>query len=93
MAVVLRFKNDKQAALAATEAFRPSGRLGGGYLADLATLNKAIMLCESCQPKWNPAVYNYERRDVFRGQRIALGRCDGCNTNYSQCYMYLNKWS
>ncbi len=56
----------------------PRGRTGGGWLADLAALESAIILCDFCVRKWNPAAYDYEARDVWPGQRYVVGPCDGC---------------
>ena len=91
MPVVLKYRNNRQADLAAMELTRPSKRMGGGWLADLAALGKAIMLCSFCQNKWDHRAYNYEQRDPYPGQRIAIGTCDGCDTKYALCWMYLTK--
>lgn len=93
MAVILKFLNNKTAEMEALEVSRPTKRLGGGWLADLAACNKAIMLCSNCQNKWDHKSYNYKRRDIYPGQRIALGTCDGCNTRYSHCFMYFKELS
>ena len=71
----------------------PKGRLGGGWLADLAALEKAIVLCDFCVRKWNPHAYEYERRDPFPGQRYVKGPCDGCGQFAYQAELHLHKRS
>ena len=53
-------------------------RLAGGWVADLAALGKAILLCETCTRKWRPGAYGYEARQAVRGHSYVIGDCDGC---------------
>ena len=71
----------------------PRGRTGGGWLADLAALEKAIVLCDFCVRKWNPRAYDYKRRNVYPGQRYVVGPCDGCGQFAYQASLHLHKRS
>ena len=55
---------------------RGSGRLPGGYVADLADLKKALILCSYCVPKFNAARAGYVTRANLP---LVTGKCDGCN--------------
>lgn len=54
---------------------RPSGRIAGGWVSDLAALQKFIMLCPFCISKFNPRRAGYE---VWRQHIYCVGKCDGC---------------
>ena len=56
----------------------PSKRTAGGWLADLAALDKAIVLCEGCTRKWEPKRYGFEKRKAVPGYEYVVGDCDGC---------------
>lgn len=62
----------------------------GSWLADLAALEKAITLCDSCVRKWNPASYGYVAKDLWPGQKFVLGECDACGCR-SQCTLMLKE--
>ena len=75
----------------APRAGAPRGRLGGGWLADLAALEKAIILCDGCVRKWDPSAYDYEQRNVWPGQRSVVGPCDGCGQFSYQARLHLKR--
>ena len=52
-----------------------SGQLGGTHVGDLTDLAKMIVLCEFCNPKFNPRKNRYE---VWRRETYVRGLCDGC---------------
>jgi len=66
-----------------------SGTIRGSWLADLAALKKAVMLCWGCQRKWSPKAHGYERKIVGPGFPEARGECDGCGAANEMCAMYL----
>ena len=55
---------------------RPWNRVAGGWISDLASLQKFVMLCPFCAPKFNPRPNGYE---VWRRDTQSIGKCDGCN--------------
>lgn len=65
------------------------GTIRGSWLADMAALKKAVMLCWSCQRKWNPSAHGYARKMVGPGYPEARGECDGCGAANEMCAMYL----
>lgn len=56
----------------------PTKTMRGTWISDLAALGKAIVLCEMCVRKWDPARHGYESKDIFPGQKFVLGECDAC---------------
>lgn len=79
---------------AGESAGRPVRYLAGAWVTDLASLGKAVMLCDNCHTKFNPDGYGYERRDPAIGHRTANGQCDGCGNGKVwpvPCYMFLPK--
>ena len=54
---------------------RPWDRVAGGWISDLVALQKFIMLCPFCLPKFNPKRHGYE---VWRLNISSIGKCDGC---------------
>lgn len=68
-----------------------SGTIRGSWLADMAALKKAVMLCWACQRKWKAAAHDYERKMVGPGHAEARGECDGCGAANEMCAMYLPK--
>ena len=69
---------------------RPPRRLAGGWVADLAALGKAIVLCDFCVRKFNPKGHGYEARRVVPYLRHVIGDCDGCK-RLSQATLFLRK--
>jgi hypothetical protein len=57
----------------------PRGRLAGTHIDDQVALTKMIVLCEFCNPKFNPRKNRYE---VWRKETWVRGACDGCS-NYT----------
>lgn len=66
---------------------RPSGRLPGGHVVDLADLKKAINLCPSCLPKFNATRHDYVRKPNLPFVR---GRCDGCQIYMNRGYLLVH---
>lgn len=66
----------------------PRRRLAGGWISDLAALDKAIVLCDLCCRKWKPKNYGYKLQTNVAGQRFVQGACDGCG-QWSQCSLFL----
>ena len=66
------------------------GRLAGGWIADMAALKKAVLLCDFCVRRWAPRNYGYRRRNLWPGQSFAFARCDGCGRT-QQCFMHLHE--
>lgn len=66
---------------------RPWNRVAGGWISDLCSLQKHVMLCPFCLSKFNPKSYGYEpwRTAV---PITSIGKCDGCN----QPSMYLKNF-
>lgn len=54
---------------------RPRGRVTGGWIADLAALGKAIVLCDLCVHRFKPSAYGYKAPGNLPAVR---GDCDGC---------------
>ena len=93
MAFVVRDWNEPRNRLKAAEAQRVGpgkGRMAGGWIADLAALNKAVMLCGLCVRKWEPKKYGYRARRLFPGEQYAIGNCDGCG-RWDQCTLHLRE--
>lgn len=56
---------------------RKRGTLGGSLVSDLASLEKALLLCEDCQGKFDWRRHGYY--SVYRYQhQPAIGQCDVC---------------
>ena len=54
---------------------KPTRRLTGGYIDDLASLGKCIWLCDTCKKRFNSSAYGYEvKKDLPK----VRGNCDGC---------------
>lgn len=68
----------------------PSGRLAGGWLDDLATLKKAIVLCHRCVKKFNYKAYGYKRSRILAWDPFVLGDCDGCGV-FQQGNLFLSE--
>ena len=59
----------------------PRGMLSGSWISDLAALKKAIVLCDMCARKWNPAKAGYVSKRLWPGAPDhVVGDCDSCGT-------------
>ena len=66
---------------------KPSGRVNGGYLADLAGLGKAMWFCaRGCARKFNAPAYRYHAPEDLP---LASGRCDGCATHSQKLRVFI----
>lgn len=70
---------------------RAVGRMAGGWVADLAALNKCITLCDFCAAKFNPKAHGYVARRVVPYLSYVIGDCDGCRTPSTRCTMFLKE--
>jgi hypothetical protein len=77
----------RERAKRAEDPGRPTRRLAGGYIDDLAALHKAIALCLSCAPKFNAAHYGYATK---RNLPFVRGQCDGCGQYSPQARLFLH---
>jgi len=68
----------------------PKRRTAGGWVADLAALDKAIVLCEVCERKWEPKRHGYERRKAVPGYDHVVGDCDGCGT-FAKGFLFIRE--
>lgn len=75
-------------AAAAEAPGRPWVRPAGGWVNDLAALRQTVMLCEFCDPKWNPRRAQYEpwRRDLW-----VTARCDACKQMSRHVKTYIHE--
>lgn len=53
---------------------RPASRPHGGWITDIGEKKQCILLCSSCQHKFDPRQYSYYRTKEFS----VHGRCDAC---------------
>lgn len=90
-AILRDWKTPANRLLAAAARGKPQQMMRGSWLADLASLRKAITLCKACQPRWSAKANGYERREVMPGHAEARGECDGCRATHAMCAMYLPK--
>lgn len=60
---------------AAAAPIGPRGRTAGTHIDDHVQLLKMIVLCEFCNPKFNPRKNHYE---TWRHETYIRGLCDGC---------------
>lgn len=67
---------------------RPWNRVAGGWIGDLAALQKFIQLCPFCLGKFNPRKSGYE---VWRVDTYNVGKCDGCNTVNPKCRGFISE--
>lgn len=67
---------------------RPPQMLPGSWVNDLAALKQTVMLCEFCDPKWNPRRASYEpwRRDLW-----VTARCDACTQMSRHVKTYIHE--
>lgn len=93
MTAILKYANPTrlQSALLAQDRGMKSGRVRGGYVADLAALDKAITLCTDnpspCWKKFNAKANNYV---ISRTIPLVRGKCDGCGQHSNLARMYLS---
>ena len=59
---------------------RNTGKPHGTWVTDMGEEHQGIVLCSSCQHKFNPAAYHYYRTREFQ----IIGRCDACKQHNSQ---------
>ena len=69
---------------------RPVGKPHGVWVAELVALHKCVILCWSCQPK-----FDHVRNKYYKDMRFDChqGRCDGCRKWASQGKMYVHESS
>ena len=71
---------------------RPAGRPHGGWISDLAELEKAIVLCESrCYKKFKPESVGYIEKQLVPTHDYVISDCDGCKTIYTKCKLFVKK--
>ena len=69
---------------------RPVGRPHGGWVTDLAELEKAIVLCElRCYKKFNPASVGYIEKQLVPTHDYVISDCDGCKTVFTKCKLFV----
>lgn len=93
MVAVLKYSNPtrKQRAFLAEDRGMPSGRLRGGYVADLVALGKAVCLCtDNVSPCWKKFDAKAENYVLSRTVPMVRGRCDGCGQHSNMARMYLS---
>lgn len=90
-AIVDRNPSKEKRLRAAKAPGRSRGRLAGGWVADLAALGKAIVLCDWCVRKFDPKAHGYEARRVVPYLKYVIGDCDGCKRPNQQATMFLRK--
>ena len=57
---------------------RKGRQVAGAWIDDLASLRKAICLCDQCKRRFFPASYRYKRVQAVPGYNYVKGQCDGC---------------
>lgn len=67
---------------------RVAGKTAGTWLDDLASLRKAVCLCDACQPRFNASSYGYRRIQAVPGYNHVKGQCDGCRDT-TDCNVFL----
>lgn len=67
---------------------RPQTQLPSSWVADLVALQKAIVLCWACQPK-----FDHKRNHYYKDMRFQFhqGQCDGCRSFAAQGKMYVHE--
>ena len=93
MVAILKYSNPTrlQRALLSEDRGMNSGRLRGGYVADLVALHKAVTLCtDSVSPCWKK--FNAKANGYVISSRIPMvrGKCDGCGQYSNLARMYLS---
>lgn len=64
-----------------------SDRLPGGYIYDLVALQKCVILCPSCSPKFDSTKNGYV---IPRNIPRTSGRCDGCKNFHHMNTMFMH---
>lgn len=93
MVAILKYSNPTrlQRALLSEDRGMNSGRLRGGYVADLVALKKAVTLCtDSVAPCWKKFNAKAENYVVSRTIPMVRGKCDGCGQYSNLARMYLS---
>lgn len=71
---------------AAESPGRPTGRIPGSYIDDLAALRKCVVLCPLCVAKFSAKTARYrQEKDI----PFATGRCDGCRAHDQRCRLFV----
>jgi len=79
---------------AVARAVAPGRRIGavtGSYISDLAALRQTILLCLSCDHKWNSRKAHYEPKDDWHELYGGVnGACDACREpgHYRKIYVH-----
>lgn len=68
-----------------TSPGRKIGAVEGAWVSDIASLRKAITLCQNCSHKFAHRAHHYFREDKVK----ATGMCDGCRDNMARCTLYM----
>ena len=53
---------------------RPKTRVAGGWLSDMVALQRVILLCSGCEPKFGARTAGYRKDPIWE----AVHPCDGC---------------
>ena len=77
MVAILKRRTPQELLVCFEDRGKPTRRLTGGYIDDLAALGRCIWLCRDCTPKFNAAQYGYVVKIDLPTVR---GNCDGCRT-------------
>ena len=64
------------------------GTTAGSYIDDIVALQKTVVLCWACQPKFNYKKYGYYKDRKFR---CVQGTCDGCRNFNPQSAFYIHE--
>ena len=67
---------------------RATGKTAGSWIDDLASLRKAICLCDRCKRKFASGRHQYKRVQAVPGYNYVKGQCDDCK-QMSDCNVYL----
>lgn len=68
---------------------RKGGTSHGSHISDLVALEKSILLCSFCQPKFEPAKHGYTMAVRPPFHNGAWSDCDACGRDMSLCRMYV----
>ena len=70
---------------------RPHGRVAGGWVSDLVSLGKAVVLCGMCQKKFKAKSCGYEVRRLMPDKPYVIGECDGCGNTTRDGQLYMKR--
>ena len=92
MVAILKYSNPTpmQKVMLAEDRGMRSGRVRGGYVSDLVSLEKAVTLCtDNAQPCWRK--FNAKANNYVISSKIPMvrGKCDGCGQYSNLARMYL----